>query len=366
MSRISLIAVVTSLLLFMIDISNAQTGATLTFIGQVRFATDTIFEDTQVGGLSGLEYIPLLDRYIALSDDHGSNANVRMYELGIDLSDGTLDDGDVVFTNVTTLLNPDGLPVDGERVDPEAIRFDPTSLTLYWASEGNANDLVAPSIREMTINGRFVRELSTPQLFWPTADHTSGVRHNLAFESLSLSHDGNKLFTATENALNQDGPSASVDDRSPSRMLEFDLATGVAQRQFIYVTDPVTPPTVPVDRFNTNGLVAILAVSDTRFIMVERSLSLGPGFVIKLYLGDIANATDVSGLDSIEGEDIQVVEKQLLLDLTALDITLDNIEGITFGPELPNGERSLILVSDNNFQDIQLTQFLAFSVAGEL
>ncbi|ETW94892.1 MAG: hypothetical protein ETSY1_32940 [Candidatus Entotheonella factor] len=288
-----------------------------------------------------------------------------MYELGIDLSDGTLDEGDVVFTGVTTLLDADGLPFDGERVDPEAIRFDPTSLTLYWASEGNANDLVPPSVREMTLSGRFVRELSAPQLFWPTTDRTSGVRHNLAFESLSLSHDGTKLLTATENALHQDGPSASVDDPSPVRLLEFDIATGVAERQFIYVTDPVVPPTIPVDQFNTNGLVAILAVSDTRFIMVERSFSLGPGFVIKLYLGDIADATDVSGLDRIEGQDVQVVEKQLLLDLTTLDIILDNIEGITFGPELPSGERSLILVSDNNFQNIQVTQFLAFSIAGE-
>ncbi len=251
------------LLLFMIGASSAQTGATLTFIGQVRFATDTTFDDTQVGGLSGLEYIPLLDSYIALSDAHGANANVRMYELAIDLSDGTLDDGDVVFTNVTTLLNADGLPLAGERVDPEAIRFDPTSLTLYWASEGNANNWVAPSVRETTLSGRLVRELSVPPLFWPTADNASGIRHNLAFESLSLSQSGDKLFTVTENALNQDGPSASADERSPSRMLEFDIATGVAERQFIYVTDP---PSIPIEPFNTNGLVAILAVSDTRFL----------------------------------------------------------------------------------------------------
>ncbi len=358
-----LISVSLVLLLLMSGAISAQTGATLTFIGQARFETGTTFGETEVGGLSGLEYIPLLDSYVALSDDHAPNRKVRVYELSIDLSNGALDDGDVVFTHVTTLLNPDELPFAGERVDPEAIRFAPASLTLYWASEGNANNLVAPSLREMTLSGRFVRELSAPPLFGPTADGTAGVRHNLAFESLSLSWDGKKLFTATENALRQDGPSASGDDSSPSRIVEFDIATGLAERQFIYVTDPVTPPAAPANRFNTNGLVAMLAVSDTRFLMVERSLSLA-GFVIKLYLGNIANATDVSGLDRIEGQDIQVVEKQLLLDLTGLEITLDNIEGMTFGPDLPNGERSLILVSDNNFNEIQVTQFLAFSVAG--
>ncbi len=364
MLNVSRVAVFLSASFLLVSTAWAQTEVTLTLMGEARFATDTVFEDTQVGGLSGLEYIPLLDRYLALSDDHGTGAHVRMYELAIDLSDGALDDGDVVFTNVTTLLDPDGLPLAGEQVDPEAIRFDPTSLTVYWANEGNANDLIAPSVREMTLSGRFVRELIAPPLFWPTADHTAGIRHNLAFESLSLSSSGNKLLTVTENALNQDGPSATVATGSASRLLEFDIATGASERQFIYITDPVTPPSIPIDQFNINGLVDILAVSDTRFIAVERSLSFGTGFVIKLYLGDTANATDVSGLDSIEGQAIQEVEKQLLLDLTTLDVLLDNIEGITFGPVLPSGEPTLILVSDNNFQNVQVTQFLAFRLSG--
>jgi hypothetical protein len=41
---------------------------------------------------------------------------------------------------------------------------------------------------------------------------------------------------------------------------------------------------------------------------------------------------------------------------------VDNLEGMTFGPALPNGKRSLVLVSDNNFNPLQLTQFLAFEV----
>ncbi len=359
------VAVALAMLLFTIGAARAQTDPILTFIGQTRFETGFIYEDTQVGGLSGLEYIPLLGHYIALSDDHVPGSDERMYELSIDLSDSALDDGDVVFTKVITLLNRDGEPFADQMVDPEAIRFDPAALTLYWSSEGNANNLMAPSIREMTFSGRFVRELSPPSPFWPTADGTSGIRHNLAFESLSLSWDGSKIWTATENALHQDGPSASVDDSSPIRMVEFDIATGVAERQFIYITDPLPPPLLPIDGPNTNGLVAILAVSDTQLIMVERALSL-PNFIVKLYLADIANATDVSALDSIKGQDVQAVEKQLLFDLTDLGMRLDNIEGMTFGPDLPSGERSLILVSDNNFNELQFTQFLAFRVSDAL
>ena len=36
---------------------------------------------------------------------------------------------------------------------------------------------------------------------------------------------------------------------------------------------------------------------------------------------------------------------------------------MTFGPKLPDGRQSLILVSDNNFAATQFTQFLMFAVA---
>ena len=41
---------------------------------------------------------------------------------------------------------------------------------------------------------------------------------------------------------------------------------------------------------------------------------------------------------------------------------LDNTEGMTFGPRLPNGNRTLVFVSDDNFRKSQITQFLAFEV----
>ncbi len=39
---------------------------------------------------------------------------------------------------------------------------------------------------------------------------------------------------------------------------------------------------------------------------------------------------------------------------------IDNIEGITFGPTLPNGNQSIILISDNNFNSLgkQLNQVI--------
>jgi hypothetical protein len=54
------------------------------------------------------------------------------------------------------------------------------------------------------------------------------------------------------------------------------------------------------------------------------------------------------------------IQKRLLLDLNELGIPLDNFEGISFGPQLPDGSKSLILVSDDNFSELQVTEFLLF------
>ncbi|MCC5698826.1 esterase-like activity of phytase family protein [Klebsiella pneumoniae] len=42
--------------------------------------------------------------------------------------------------------------------------------------------------------------------------------------------------------------------------------------------------------------------------------------------------------------------------------TVDNIEGITWGPRLPDGRRSLVLVSDDNFAPDQVTQIVVLAV----
>ena len=56
------------------------------------------------------------------------------------------------------------------------------------------------------------------------------------------------------------------------------------------------------------------------------------------------------------------MKKTLLLALDDLGIPLDNIEGMVIGSNLPDGRRSLVLVSDNNFAATRFTQFLLFAL----
>ena len=48
--------------------------------------------------------------------------------------------------------------------------------------------------------------------------------------------------------------------------------------------------------------------------------------------------------------------------LKARENRLDNVEGITLGPKLPDGRQAIVLVSDNNFSRFQVTQFLLLAM----
>ncbi|TVQ07718.1 MAG: endonuclease/exonuclease/phosphatase, partial [Leptolyngbya sp. DLM2.Bin27] len=50
--------------------------------------------------------------------------------------------------------------------------------------------------------------------------------------------------------------------------------------------------------------------------------------------------------------------KQLVLDFADTPLAVDNLEGMTLGPRLPDGSQSLIVVSDNNFEGDRATQLL--------
>ena len=84
---------------------------------------------------------------------------------------------------------------------------------------------------------------------------------------------------------------------------------------------------------------------------------------VRLYEVDTAGATDIAQLPTVAGASITPVTKRLVLDLNQAGLPLvDNLEGMAFGPRLANGNASLVLISDDNFNNRQVTQFLLFEV----
>ena len=366
---------------------------TLAYLGQQIVPTGHIFSGTTVGGLSGIDRMAN-GSYLALSDDRSGFNPARFYEISLDLAQFVRSPfpgfAGVGFVSVTTLLKPDGTPFATNTVDPEAIRINPANNNLVWTNEGQRSGagslaLQNPTVREMTPGGTYTRDFAVPARYNPagTGAADPGIRNNLAFESLTVSTDGLTLYTATENALVQDGPAATVVNGSASRILSFNLSTGAAGAEYVYPVEPAAFAPNPAGGFVTNGLVELLAFGDRQFIAVERSFSAGAatpgtgpsGFptsnTIRLYRVDARGATDVSGVDSLVGAAYTAVSKTLLLNLSDLKnddgsfLALDNIEGISWGP-LVDGKQTLVLVSDNNFGASQFTQFVALQLTSPI
>jgi hypothetical protein len=340
--------------------SASSSAPALQFLGQQTFPTATTFEGTLFGGLSGFAYDHRRKIYYALSDDQ---VGARFYTLRIDVKHGA---PAVQIVGVTTLRDAAGAPFAALSLDPEGLALTKDD-TLVLTSEGFATRLIDPWVREFSLAGRELAPFPVPAAFLPLADGTRGVRQNLGFESAGVAPSGRYLFTGTEGALVQDGPPATVAAGSPARILRYDLKTRTLDRQFVYHADPIAEPPVPSTQFAVSGLVELLPLNKEHLLAMERSFSVGApgtGNTIKLYRVDLPHADDVNGFDSLATllAGIRPAEKTLLLDLKVLGIPLDNVEGMAFGPDLPDGRRSLVLVSDNNFSPAAFTQFLLFAV----
>jgi hypothetical protein len=342
---------------------NGTKPPSLQFLGQAIIPTGTTFAGTTVGGLSSITYDASRGVYYSLSDDQSQFNPARFYTLGINLSDGHLDNGDVTFTSVTTLLAPNGAPYAPLSLDPEGLTLT-KDHELILTSEGITNSGIPPFVRRYSLDGTFLGDLPVPAAFLPP-NATHGVRNNLAFEAAAVDPTGRHLFVGMEGALTQDGPAATVSNGSTSRILRYNLATGKLERQDVYLDDPVAQAPVPLSNFSVNGLVELLPFNDQYMLAMERSFSVGvpgTGNTIKLYYVSFTRTTNVDGLDSLAGVRFQPAQKTLLLNLDDLGIPLDNVEGMTLGPKLPDGRQSLVLVSDNNFAASQFTQFLLFAI----
>jgi hypothetical protein len=334
----------------------------LQFRGEVIFPTGFPFAGTTVGGLSSITYDARRGVYYALSDDRSQINPARFYTTRIDLSDGALDPGDVTFTGVTTLKQPDGSTFPIFSLDPEGMVLAEND-ELIVTSEGDTTRLIPAFVRGFDLLGRSTREFPLPSYFLPTADGSSGIRNNYALEAAGVTPNENFLFAGMEGALFQDGPAASLTSGSPARLLRYKLRQRQPDRQYVYPVGPIVEPSVPAGQFAVNGLVEVLPLTGHSMLAMERSFSVGAGNTIRIYLVETAGATDVDRHTSLAGvlDRVRPVEKTLLLDLDVLGLTLDNVEGMTFGPTLPDGRRSLVLVSDNNFDPLAFTQFLAFA-----
>ncbi|MEL6317948.1 MAG: esterase-like activity of phytase family protein, partial [Pseudomonadota bacterium] len=250
---------------------------------------------------------------------------------------------------------------------------------LFWASERDAPKGGAPFLSRIAppppaagaggvgvpaARAEETLRIPAPGYYAPRFEgetRVAGVRENLGFESLTIAPDG-RLVAANEGPLVQDAEKPSLAAGAPARVLLLE-PDGTPVREHLYPVDPLPARPIPADGFATSGLVEMLSdPAGGGLLALERSFAVGQGHVVKLYRTDFAGAQDVLGRES--AADVPPgaqMRKRLLHTIQAgahVDY-VDNIEAITFGPEIA-GDRTLVLISDNNFNPRQATQVLAY------
>ena len=350
------------------DTTTAVSG--LQYLGQMRVWPGATLDGTVIGGLSGISYDPASRLYYVISDDRSAKNPARFYTARISLSANGIDDVEFVATH--PWLDKDGKPfrpLDTDAAppvippDPEGIAVDTRRQCLYWSSEGerateNAERpaLLDTWVRIAGLDGGYRGEFVLPPVLDMSAED-SGPRRNHAMEGLALTPSGTYLYAAMEGPGYNDGEVPTESSGALTRVTRFDVDTGKATAQYAYPLDPVS-----AGPGGDNGLTDLVALDDQNFVAVERGF--GTHAVARVYRVEVGEADDVLTRGSLTAAPVKPMTKTLLADLSATPglTPLDNIEGITLGPTLPDGRQSVVMVSDDNFSPTQITQFLAFAM----
>lgn len=320
-------------------------------VGRFDFESGSAAEPSLVPEeLSGIAWVEG-DRYYVVGDAH---AVVHALAIAVEPRSGEI--RSAVFGAPIALRDSLGgrLPEPQVAEDREGIAWDPERRELWIANELTVHERNAPSIERHSMDGTRVGLLrmgSDPSL----APFLQG-RSNRTFEALARAAEGGGFWTANEDALVPDGPAASDTSGAFVRLLRIgpDLRP---LAQFAYPLDSwgrkIRNPSIVAGR-ELSGVSAIAALPGGRLLVLERAFAgdIGGNATLRsrLYLVDVAQATDVSGAPfrgGLAGARFTPARKALLWE-TGWGLTNSNFEGMTLGPSLSDGSRLVVLIADNN------------------
>lgn len=312
----------------------------LNFLDEYVISNELMVDSTLVGGLSGIDYHNGFF-YIACDEDK----NPRFYKAEIKYNDSAF-----IAVSIDSVIE---VSVAHKTLDLESIVVDKQSNDVLLVSEGSIRNGKDPSFIKVSSSGELIDDYEIPQYF--KAKGSQEPRHNGVFEGLASSFDNKGYWIATELPLKKDGAKPKfTETTSPVRFTYFDLE-GAAVKQFAYLLDRIEKK--PLDGFGVNGVTEVLAYAPTKLLVVERSYSSGygnQGNVIKIYSLDYTDVKNTIALKRLTRKNYKPIVKELVFNFESVrnrltNSSIDNIEGMCFGPVLPNGNKSLILISDNDF-----------------
>lgn len=322
-----------SLFLFFSFATQAQT---LQLINEQSFDSETMYKDVKFGGISGLHY---RDNVLwSLSDDRGSRGPYRIYKFNL-TSSADKKKWQVEISDMLPLGDAKGYKV----LDPEALYvFSDNQILISSEGDLNQKPREMPMITFWSPDKKWGKELPLPKEVYPekTGMQTKGVLNNSAFEAMAVQPDEKKLWIMPEMPLFQN-------KKNEIEIFEYELNKSKSWKKtkiYTYIRDLPAAGRTEVLR----GMSEALWWKPDHLLVLERSLR-------------------------VEGTSVNIVEAELFsVKLTGNKtekkklLTLDkdlgaNWEALSWGPELPDGKRLLIIASDNNFFKGTPTRFLFYS-----
>ena len=341
-------------------VSVSASAVQLKFFKETTIPHKFKFQNTIIGGLSGIYYDKDSNHLVSVSDDRGKINEPRFYEFSITLNanEFKIEPQAEHFVFVGKMAhdkaekNPAIGNLPAKVLDMEGITKLPWGSWLI-SSEGDNNQKprVPPVLMDIKSDGSWARNFELPEKFIPeaTGAQKKGIRNNKGPEGLTSDSSGKKFLVAMEAPLVQG-------DQSTVSFVEYNVSDAWVikpGKEYFY-------PKVE-DGILENGVSEVLFIDEHRLLVLERCiLGFSKG---ELLLGSRIFLTDLSMADS-NGK----LKKVLVLDLATLKSQLappakiENYEGMTWGP-LIDGKRTVILVSDDNFMRNQRTHFLALKFA---
>ena len=331
----------------------------LIWLGEYTRPANTVYpqlpDGSKYGSISGLTPDQQSKQWVAAIDDRERSrlvwVNVTYGATGLE----------VLPVRMLALRAGPGIPNIAIEADLEAIVALPNG-TFVASEEGHIRDgtVWPPALLQIARDGLVTNVIAFPQEFQITGDGKTGLRDNQGFEGLAITPRG-RLIAGLEQPLFEDG-AVTFDRGAAGRLIEFEPsgATFKPGRQWRYMISP-TPRVENFDDLcsdGENGLVELLALSETRLISMERSC------VTTRDKQFTANSIQLFSVELVGGD----ARKRLLVNfdtvqprLSAALSRLENFEAMAFGP-IVNGTPTLLIASDDNFRETQKTSFLLFGM----
>lgn len=397
MIRISILSVLTFVLPLQLSSSHlhaqgqtpsAPSKPAVQFIGKTTVPGDAIDKSGLTGsdgGIpqnllgsfgSGIDYTGKDNLYIAVND-RGPNDGDSQYtdrfqqiKITIDAEKNAVTAecvGTILLINEQSQLLTGSFSAFDSANSDQGLRYDPEAVRVLKNGNLVISDEYGPFIHLFSPQGKRIKSIPVPDAFKiarPSADKKEEIKKNKkgrmankGFEGLALSPDQSKVYAVLQAPLIQDGGKSG----NYVRILEADLNTG-ATRQFA-----IQRPGQDAE-YNE-----ILTIDDHRFLLIERDGEAGSDAKRKSIVSiDIANASDVTAVESLQITNLPAgfrpVTTKILIHLLDPAYGLrgdsfpEKVEGLTFGPNLPDGRRTLLITSDNDLKPTAPTHIWVFAV----